>query len=422
MIFKQVICITVYKINRSLLQHQNRKKFLPLDKHSSYLHEDTISELTFSRGYGSRLWDIDDNEYLDLCGKQGSQFIGHGHPEFIRIIKQSLDSVLSVNHTSVDLDVFQYLHNYVPCCEKVRFGLSGSETIQNAIRLAREYTNKRIVLRFEGHYHGTSDIILKVDNCNVYQIQWNSMQIIDDFRKCHSDIAAIIMEPLCMSSGGLAVDTSYLKELRNFCSQYNIVLIFDEVITGVRTGLGGLQLKYGVIPDLCVYAKGISNGVPISALMGRSDLMDLYERHKVIHGGTHNGHQLGLSAIMATFQIISNIDSDSAWLYTQRCEKLIKLFISAGEKAGLPVSVQGEQCCYALNCSENKIMDISQWDNILIKKNAILHSCLQRYGILTATVCRIYPNIMLNDNDLDFIELRCVAAFFEAKKIIDKWL
>lgn len=413
--------MNAYKTNRSLSMHQERMRFLPAGRHSNYLNEDTISELTFLCGCGSRLWDADHNEYLDLCGRQGAQFLGHSHPDFTQIVTRSFDSVLSVSHTPLDTEVCSYLQEHVPCCEKVRFGLSGSETILNAIRLARAYTGKKIILKFKGHYHGSSDALLYADDESLYQITWNSMEQLEGFYRTHPDIAAIITEPLCMSSGGVPAQPEYLNELRSFCTSLGILLIFDEVITGVRTGLGGLQAKYAVTPDLCVYAKGISNGIPISALMGKNEIMQLYEVHQVVQGGTHNGHQLGLAAVKATFQIILGMSRFTFSAYEKRCQILCNLLIAAGEKAGVPVSVQGEPGCYAVNCSTQKLTEIAQWSPELIRKNAILRCCLQRYGILMATVCRAYPNLMLTDNDLDFLEAHSAAAFSEAKKILNKW-
>ncbi len=397
-------------------------ELLPGGTHSNFLHEDYLNRIVFKRGKGCKLWDIDDNEYLDLDNKFGSQLLGHNNAVYIDFLNRQLNTVLSVSNIPLDIVACEYLKKHIPCCEMVRFSLSGTSAMEHAVLLAQAYTKCNHIVIFQGHYHGfTNGFTFKRDPC-LHILPWNSVSAFDTYLLQHKEYtAAVIMEPLCMSSGGISVDQSYLKYIKNKCAEHGIIFIMDEVITGLRTGLGGLQKKYGVVPDLCVISKCLGNGIPISALCGRRKIMQLYAENKVVFSGTYNGYPLGLAALVATFKVL---DNDPERLYSQtskRSHAAAELFKSIAIKYGLELTVQGEDNCYAINLRNTPLTDYSGWTSSLIRNNSILRGCLQRYGILLSPVLRMYPSIAFDENSLDFLESRLHPALKETKSILKKF-
>lgn len=408
-----------YKTDKSIGYHWQAKRVVPGGLQNNFLHEDGVPVLYFKRGNGSRLWDVDGNEYLDFDGKHGSQFLGHRNEKYSALLQDQIGQVLSVDWASISNKACYYLQRYIPCCDFVRFSLSGTEAISNAVRLAKAYTQKNIIIKFHGHYHGSSDLMLYDDR--VKTIAWNSLEALEDcVNSAGNQVAAIIMEPVCMSSGGVMVEQTYLQLLQQFCHQKNILLIFDEVITGIRTNIGGMQAALGITPDIAVFSKGLGNGVPISAICAKREIMQLYKDKKVVHGGTYNGYPLGLAAVCATFDILTNNEANEYKHLHERAEKMKDILILHAKHCNLPLSIQGTDNSYSINCSAQPVKKYAQWTKTLIKKNTILRACMQDYGILLAPVSRLYPNIALTDNDLDFLDNKAPLAFRQAVRIINK--
>ena len=411
--------IMAYKTDKSIEYHRQAMNVVPSGLQNNFLHTDGIPVLYFTRGNGSRIWDVDGNEYLDFDGKHGSQFLGHGNEKYLASLQDQMGQVLSVDWVSISNKACYYLQRFIPCCDFVRFSLSGTEAISNAARLAKAYTEKPIIIKFHGHYHGSSDLMLHGEQ--VKTIAWNSLKELEDCVNSEGNqVAAIIMEPVCMSSGGIMVDHSYLHVLRQFCHQKNILLIFDEVITGIRTHIGGMQVALGITPDIAVFSKSLGNGIPISAICAKQEIMQLYIDKKVIHGGTYNGYPLGLAAVCATFDILTSDEANEYKHLHERAEKMKNLLIFHAKHCDLPLSIQGADNSYTINCSTQPVKEYSQWTKTLIKKNTILRACMQDHGILLAPVSRIYPNIAFTDNDLDFINNKVPLAFRQAVRIINK--
>jgi glutamate-1-semialdehyde 2,1-aminomutase len=213
----------------------------------------------------------------------------------------------------------------VPCAERVRFSSSGTEAVQAAIRLARAATGRQAIVKFEGHYHGWLDNVQwsvspspemsgPPDRPNkipgtpgqdpnsslaIEVLGWNNLELFRE-RLERGDVAGVIMEPAMCNTSAIPPLPGYLEGVRSVCSKVGTILIFDEVITGFRLSVGGAQQVFGVIPDLATFGKAIANGFPVSALAGRADLMEMFATHRVMHGGTYNGHPVNMAATVAT--------------------------------------------------------------------------------------------------------------------------
>jgi glutamate-1-semialdehyde 2,1-aminomutase len=289
-----------------------------------------------SRGLGSRVWDVDGNEYLDYHAAFGAVLLGHNDPEVAESVVKALEQhgVTFATANPVEVELAERIVSMVPSAEKAVFSCTGSEATYHAIRLARAVTGKDKILKLEGHYHGWhdyaawsvhfdpadagnqrahpqpiagSDGILPDVAASVIVREYNDAAgIAEAVENYGHDLAALIMEPVFVNGGVVAPEPGFLEACRQICSDAGILLIFDEVITGFRLGPGGAQGLLGVHPDLTTLGKAVANGFPVSVLAGRSELMsNLAPQGNVLFAGTFAGHVLNLAAALKTTEILS---------------------------------------------------------------------------------------------------------------------
>jgi len=290
--------------------------------------------LVFNKAEGAYVVDADGHRYIDYHCAFGSIILGHCHPEVNQQIHDVIDRIdlVSVGTNELEVDLAQKIIEHLPSAEKVLFCNSGSEATYAAIRLARAVTNRMKIVKFQGCYHGWHDAVLM----NVLTPQEKlgqkdpesagmTPEVIDDtfvlpfnnigevtrlITNFGDQIAAVILEPIPHNIGCILPEQGFLQCLRELTDQYGIILIFDEVISGFRHGLGGYQEISGVIPDLTTLGKAIANGYPLAALCGRSKLMDhLGKDGDVMFSGTFNAHPVGIAAGLATVSVLERPDS-----------------------------------------------------------------------------------------------------------------
>lgn len=403
--------------------------------------------LHFVSGKGLRLKDVDGNEYLDFYAKFGAMILGHNNNEFTEYLVNFIEtSLLAIDHGQLDASVSAKIIQHVPSAEKIRFSLSGSEAVQNALRLARAYTKKNKFIRFLGHYHGNMDNILGGTILDIqqpvpveynkdyrgtagrakgilesqsYMIPWNNTEIIENLLNQHADdIAAIIMEPISVNGGGIMPRMEYLASVQKLSKKFNVIIIFDEVITGFRVGLGGAQELFNVMPDITILGKAISGGgVPVSCITGKKNIMDLYTNRTVVQGGTFNGYPLGMAAVNATLNIL---EKEGRYLRMDSTMKQIMAILeNEAKKIGFDLVIQGPPSCFHIHCRTAILDDTSQWDITVQNKEQILREVLLAEGILVAPLCRFYSNIMITDDDVTLFEKKIRNAFPIAMKKIE---
>jgi glutamate-1-semialdehyde 2,1-aminomutase len=289
--------------------------------------------LFYSNGNGSRIYDVDGNEYLDFSLSQGPLILGHSHPAVLRKIEEySRNGQLFAGQHLLELELAEKLQQIIPCAELIRFSLSGSEANHAALRVARGVTGRPRFIRFEGHYHGWLDnVAMGINGASIDEmgdrqhpkasvwtgglpdsvqgefllLPWNDLDLVrQTLEKNQSQIAAIIMEPIMCNSGCIPPVPGFLEGVRQLCDFHHVALIFDEVITGFRLSLGGAQTFYGVTPDLAVFGKAMASGYPISVLCGKREWMKVVSDGKVIHAGTMNGGNPTVAAASATIEML----------------------------------------------------------------------------------------------------------------------
>ncbi|MBN9316779.1 MAG: aspartate aminotransferase family protein [Devosia sp.] len=287
--------------------------------------------LVFERGEGPYLFDVDGNRLIDYYLGMGPMILGHKPQALVDAVKSQIDKgILFAGQTEIEAEAARLVCEMVPSAERMRFGSSGSEVDQAAIRLARAATGKRKIIKFEGHYHGWFDNVLwstapavasagpanaptpvigskgqlpeSADDLTV--LPWNDLEILEAHLK-EGDVAGVIMEAAMCNQGSIHPAAGYLEGVRAACTRHGAILIFDEVITGFRLAPGGAQQLFGVTPDISTFGKAIANGFPVAAIAGRADLIDMFTNGGVVHGGTYNAQPVAMAATAATLRSLT---------------------------------------------------------------------------------------------------------------------
>lgn len=323
----------------------------------------------FERAEGSRLFDVDGNTYLDYVLGQGPMILGHTPEPVIQSVQQAIQrGQLYAGQHELEILLSEKLQQLIPCADLVRYSNSGSEIVQAAIRLARAYTGREKIVKFEGHYHGWFDnVLISVHpplnlagprDCpqpvaasagqatsvldEVIVLPWNDLEAFGSVVSEHSEeIAAVIMEPVMGNTSCILPQSGYLEGVRELCSQHGIVLIFDEIITGFRLGLGSAQGYLGITPDLATFGKAMANGFPVSCLAGKRDLMELIASQQVNHAGTYNSNVMAMAAAFAT---LSELERNNGEAYNRLFtlgEQLMNRLDALAHKLGISILVQG---------------------------------------------------------------------------------
>jgi glutamate-1-semialdehyde 2,1-aminomutase len=340
----------------------------------------TPAPLFFDHGRGAELVDVDGNRYVDYAAGMGPTILGHAPEAVVEAVREVLDKgQLFAGQTETEVALAELFIELVPCAERVRFGMSGSEMVHAATRVARAHTGRPRVVKFEGHYHGWLDPIyvnltpdpdddgpvrrtqpqsggqILPDEGQLVVLPWNDADAVEAYLRDHGDsVAALIMEPILCNTSTIVPRDGYLEAVRRACDRHGVVLIFDEVITGFRVGPGGAQELLGVTPDLAVFAKSMGGGFPIAALAGRASMMDL-TAGAVVHGGTFNSNLVSVTAALATLRRLA---SDGDRVYPElaaRGERLIAGLRAAGAAYGL--WVQGQPAVFNTTFGAGPIVD-----------------------------------------------------------------
>jgi glutamate-1-semialdehyde 2,1-aminomutase len=275
-----------------------------------------------TRGEGARIWDADDNEYIDYVGSWGPLILGHAAPAVVEAVIEAARHGTSFGaSTPSEIDLAEAVLEAYPSMEKVRFVSSGTEATMSAIRLARAYTHRNYIVKFEGCYHGHTDALLVKAGSGVatlgipgsagvpeefvqftLALPYNDVNAVEQaFKKFKGQIACVIVEPVVGNMGCVPPRKGYLDALRYLTSRDNALLIFDEVMTGFRVAIGGAQELYGTRPDLTTLGKVIGGGLPVGAYGGPSEIMDMVAPlGPVYQAGTLSGNPLAMAAGLAT--------------------------------------------------------------------------------------------------------------------------
>jgi len=338
-----------------------------------------------SHAKGQRLWDVDGREIVDFAIGMGPGIWGHGNREYERAVQEQMDRVFVIAsgmmQSENEVVLAERVVKHVPCAERVRFVTTGSEAVQMTIRLARAFTRRKYFVRFDGHYHGWLDNVLggmsnpdrdvppfPLENDkdamytegkshlalqDYFKIPWNDITALEaTLQRYGEDIALVIMEGAVANGGCCLPCPGYLERVRELCTQYGVVFCMDEVITGLRMGLGGAQEHYGVTPDISTLGKALAGGMPLAAIAGKAEIFELLRTNRVVGAGTFNGAPMSMSAGVATFNLLER-DNGAAYRHIDRMqERLMAEFRQLAQRHRHQVLVQGVRGVFCVHFTD----------------------------------------------------------------------
>ncbi len=317
-------------LSRSNRHFQKASTRLPLGVSSNFRYWGDDKTIYVERGKGGRVWDIDGNEYIDYRLAYGPVILGYADDRVDAAAREGMNvgGVFALS-TELEFDVADRISRMVPSAELVRFSNSGTEAVMAALRVARAFTGKDGHVVVEGGYHGVfsevmwysevedwspadgdpevlpyGDGVPAVTRQLIDTVPLNDANALEDLlRKKHNQIGAFLVEPIMGNCCALTATTQYMKDVRELCDRYDVLLVIDEVKTGFRVARGGVQELFGVNADLCTFAKAIGNGYPLAVVAGREDVMRRIG-DSVVHGGTFTAHSVSLAAAAKTLEIL----------------------------------------------------------------------------------------------------------------------
>jgi len=330
------------------------------------------------KGRGSQITDADGNTYIDYVGSWGPLILGHAHPQVVEAVEKANRNGSSFGAcTPAEAELAEAVIEAFPSMDKVRFVSSGTEATMSAIRVARAFTKRKYIVKFEGCYHGHADSLLVKAGSGVatlgipgsagvleeqaqftLALPYNDRQaVVDAFEKFRTEIACVIVEPVVGNMGCVPPRTGYLEFLREITFRNHTVLIFDEVMTGFRLSLGGAQQLYGIKPDMTTLGKIIGGGLPVGAYGGRAEIMDMIAPlGPVYQAGTLSGNPLAMAAGLATLrQLKANPE-----IYQQleeRTTKLVGKVLEAAREKGVPMTANQVGSMFTWFFQEGEVHD-----------------------------------------------------------------
>lgn len=380
--------------------------------------------IVIARGDGSHVWDEDGNEYIDYLIGSGPMLLGHGHPEVMEAVLEQLPKGMTFfANNAKGIELAEVIADAVPCCEQVRFIASGGEADMYAIRLARAYTGKNKILKFEGGYHGMSaeaqmslapDTQINFpqavpDSAGIPQgvadqmliAPYNDLAAVEALLSEHGDVAAIIAEPLQRI---IPAAPGYLQGLRALCDKHSVLLIFDEIVTGFRLAYGGAQERYGVTPDICTLGKIIGGGFPLAAVGANAEIMQHFDK-SIVGGskwlmqlGTLSGNPIAAAAGLKTMEILRRKGN---YKKLRAIGKTLQdMQGNALTSAGVPHQICGDETLFDIFFTKASCRDYRSAKHDKPALNTAYNATLRRHGVFKSPG-KLYPSLAITEADLE---------------------
>jgi glutamate-1-semialdehyde 2,1-aminomutase len=380
-----IVAAYVAKTRKSAALHAAAAEHLPSGIAHDSRHTDPYPIYT-DHAQGPRKWDVDGNGLVDFYGGHGALLLGHCDPKVTAAAQAQLAKGTQFGSChALEVEWSGLVRQMIPCAERVRFTSSGTEATHMALRLARAFTGKRKIVRFRRHFHGWHDhMAFGVDNhfdgtpspgvlpdlaAEIILLPANDIAAVQRAFETDDDIAAVILEPTGAATGMVPTGAAFLRALREACTGYGAVLIFDEVVTGFRVAPGGAQQALGVTPDLCTLAKIVAGGLPGGAVAGRKDILDWIDfevsaakgREKIKHQGTYNANPVSAAAAIETLSRIR--DTDACDRANAAARSMKRAYNQVLAEEGIPWAVYGEHSVIHFYTNPDWVdLDPLSWD------------------------------------------------------------
>lgn len=387
------------------------------------------------RAEGPYFWDVDGNKYIDYIGSWGPAIIGHAHPEVVAAVKEALERGFSFGApTELETQLAKEVQSLMPSMEMMRFVSSGTEACMSALRLARGYTGRDKIVKFDGCYHGHADMLLVKAGSGIATLAipgspgvpkgatqdtlvcpYNDLDAVEKIFAQHgSEIAAIIIEPIAGNANFIRPLPGFLEGLRQLCDKHGSLLIFDEVMTGFRVGLGGVQGLTGIRPDLTTLGKVIGGGMPIGAYGGSKDIMKhIAPSGSVYQAGTLSGNPIAVTCGIKTLELLKN--KYNFTVLAERTNRLASGLKNAASQAGidLVVDCEGGMLGFAFHNQALQSFDDAKSANIN-RFHRFFHGMLQRGIYLAPSAFEAgFVSMVHTDQDIEQTLQHARSVFLE---------
>jgi glutamate-1-semialdehyde 2,1-aminomutase len=362
------------------------KEVFPLGVTSNFRYWGEDNTLVAKRAKGAYLWDADDNRYIDYRLGFGPVILGHGPDAVDDHVNEAMrNGIIVALTTEREVRVAEMMAKLCPVVDMIRFAASGAEATMHSLRVARAYTGRDKIIKFEGAYHGMYDYVLwstypEPENMGsrrspipvqassgipealhglTITLPFNDFDLLErTFRDHGHEVAAIIVEPILGNCAGISPQPGFLERIRNLCDEHGVVFILDEVKTGFRVGPGGAQELFNIRPDLATYAKSMGAGYPVAAFGGRKEIMEIVGKG-VAHAGTYTGNSVGVAAAEKTLEILA--DGKVLRMMADKGKQLQKGMSDILEAKGIPFVFQGHPSMFGLLFTDHEPKDYRDW-------------------------------------------------------------
>lgn len=380
------------------------KKIIPSGINSPVRYYDPYPFFV-KKAKGSILWDVDRKNYIDYCNAYGALLLGHRRKEIIYDVTQQLKKgTLYCTPTEIEVDLSELISGNFPSMQKVRLVNTGGEATMTAIRLARGFTKKKKIIKFEGCYHGAHDsVLVKVGSGaahvgisvsdgsldevskNTLVVQYNNSQELQSLLENEKDVAAVIIEPVLANMGLVLPEKNFLNDVRKITLENNVVLIFDEVVTGFRMSTGGAQKYYSINPDITTLGKALGNGFPIAAVGGKSEIMDMLSPEgKVYQASTYAGNPVSVSAGISSVQTMNKLQSKLYPRLEKNCAKLVSAIHDLASDMKIPHQINSISSMFQIFFASEPVVDYTTAKKSDMVKFKKLFETLLKKGVFIA--------------------------------------
>lgn len=393
-----------------------------------------------SHASGSRIYDIDGNEYIDYVGSWGPMIVGHAHPRVVKALQQAAERGTSYGApTGLESELAKLVMKFYPSIEVIRMVNSGTESTMSALRLARGYTGRDKIVKFVGCYHGHSDSLLvsagsgmatfgvpsspgvtKGTAADTIAIPYNDKEAITNvMTEMGSEVAAVIAEPVAGNMGLVLPREGYLQLLRELTRQHGSLLIFDEVMCGFRAARGGAQEAYGVVPDLTCLGKVIGGGLPVAAYGGRRDIMEkVSPSGPVYQAGTLSGNPLAMTSGIETLSILMD-DENFADELSSKTERLLTGWKMQAKAAGVNIRAHQAGSMFGFFFSDDEVWDYKGAESANQErfKRWFISMLEQHIYLAPSQFETLFMSLAHTEEDIDMTIEAAGKAFLEAAKV-----
>ena len=415
---------------------ERAKKIIPSGINSPVRYYDPYPFFV-KKANGSKIWDVDGKNYIDYCNAYGALLLGHRRKEIISDVKKQLEKgTLYCAPTEIEVELSELISRNFPSMNKIRLVNTGSEATMTAIRLARGFTKKKKIIKFEGCYHGAHDYVLvkagsgaahigisvsegslEEVSKNTLVVQYNNSQEFQSLIEKENDVAAVIIEPVLANMGLVLPEKNFLNEIRKITLENNVVLIFDEVVTGFRMSTGGAQKYFSIKPDITTLGKALGNGFPIAAVGGKSEIMDMLSPEgKVYQASTYAGNPVSVSAGISSIKIMNKLQSKLYPKLEKNCTKLVSAIRDLASDMKIPHQINSISSMFQIFFSNDPVVDYSSAKKADLIKFKKLFEVLLKNGIFIAP--SQFETVFLSyEHSKDDIQ-KTISAYEKALKMV----